>query len=35
MKVILAKTSGFCMGVKNAMEMVLRAIHENHSNIYT
>ncbi len=35
MKVILAKTSGFCMGVKNAMEMVLRAIHENHTNIYT
>ncbi|MFZ2089436.1 MAG: 4-hydroxy-3-methylbut-2-enyl diphosphate reductase [Desulfobaccales bacterium] len=35
MKVILAKTSGFCMGVKNAMEMVLRAIHENHSKIYT
>ena len=35
MKVILAKTSGFCMGVKNAMEMVLRAIHENHAKIYT
>jgi (E)-4-hydroxy-3-methyl-but-2-enyl pyrophosphate reductase len=35
MKVILAKTSGFCMGVKNAMELVLRAIHENHTNIYT
>ncbi|MGQ9689350.1 MAG: 4-hydroxy-3-methylbut-2-enyl diphosphate reductase [Desulfobaccales bacterium] len=35
MKVILAKTAGFCMGVKNAMEMVLRAIHENHTNIYT
>ncbi len=35
MKVILAKTSGFCMGVKNAMEMVLKAIHENHTNIYT
>uniref|UniRef100_A0A7C3ZCW5 4-hydroxy-3-methylbut-2-enyl diphosphate reductase n=1 Tax=Desulfobacca acetoxidans TaxID=60893 RepID=A0A7C3ZCW5_9BACT len=35
MKVVLAKTSGFCMGVKNAMEMVLRAIHENHANIYT
>jgi (E)-4-hydroxy-3-methyl-but-2-enyl pyrophosphate reductase len=35
MKVILAKTSGFCMGVKNAMELVLRAIHENPTNIYT
>jgi (E)-4-hydroxy-3-methyl-but-2-enyl pyrophosphate reductase len=35
MKVVLAKTSGFCMGVKNAMEMVLKAIHENHANIYT
>ncbi len=35
MKVVLAKTSGFCMGVKNAMEMVLRAIHENHAKIYT
>jgi (E)-4-hydroxy-3-methyl-but-2-enyl pyrophosphate reductase len=23
------------MGVKNAMELVLRAIHENHANIYT
>ena len=35
MKVVLAKTAGFCMGVKNAMEMVLKAIHENHANIYT
>jgi len=35
MKVVLAKTAGFCMGVKNAMEMVLKAIHENHVNIYT
>jgi (E)-4-hydroxy-3-methyl-but-2-enyl pyrophosphate reductase len=35
MKVVLAKTSGFCMGVKNAMEMVLRAIQENHAHIYT
>jgi (E)-4-hydroxy-3-methyl-but-2-enyl pyrophosphate reductase len=35
MKVVLAKTSGFCMGVKNAMELVLKAIHENHTNIYT
>jgi 4-hydroxy-3-methylbut-2-enyl diphosphate reductase len=35
MKVVLAKTAGFCMGVKNAMEMVLEAIHENHVNIYT
>ena len=35
MKVVLAKTAGFCMGVKNAMEMVLKAIHENHVRIYT
>jgi len=35
MRVVLAKTAGFCMGVKNAMEMVLKAIHENHTNIYT
>ena len=35
MKVVLAKTAGFCMGVKNAMEMVLKAIHENHVKIYT
>jgi (E)-4-hydroxy-3-methyl-but-2-enyl pyrophosphate reductase len=35
MKVILAKTSGFCMGVKNAMELVLQAINENQPQIYT
>jgi len=35
MKVVLAKTAGFCMGVKRALEVVLKAIHENHAKIYT
>ena len=29
MKVILAKTAGFCMGVKRALELVLKAINQN------
>lgn len=35
MKVILAKTSGFCMGVKRALELVLQAINQNQGEIYT
>ena len=35
MKVILARTSGFCMGVKRALELVLKAIDQNHNRIYT
>lgn len=35
MKVILAKTAGFCMGVKRAMELVLKAIHSKPGKIYT
>jgi len=35
MKVILAKTAGFCMGVKRALEVVLKAINEDHGKIYT
>jgi len=35
MKVVLAKTAGFCMGVKRALELVLKAIQENHARIYT
>jgi len=35
MKVVLAKTAGFCMGVKRALELVLKAIRENHTRIYT
>lgn len=35
MKVILARTAGFCMGVKRALEMVLKAINENQTEIYT
>ncbi len=35
MKVELARTAGFCMGVKRAMEMVLKAINENKVKIYT
>jgi (E)-4-hydroxy-3-methyl-but-2-enyl pyrophosphate reductase len=34
-KVILARTAGFCMGVKRAMELVLRAINQNPGKIYT
>jgi 4-hydroxy-3-methylbut-2-enyl diphosphate reductase len=35
MKVILARTAGFCMGVKRALELVLKAINENQTEIYT
>ncbi len=35
MKVVLAPTAGFCFGVKRALEMVLKAINENQSKIYT
>ena len=35
MKVILARTAGFCMGVKRAMEMVLNALSQEHEKIYT
>ena len=35
MKVVLAKTAGFCMGVKRALELVLKAINEGQVKIYT
>jgi (E)-4-hydroxy-3-methyl-but-2-enyl pyrophosphate reductase len=35
MKVVLAKTAGFCMGVKRALELVLKAINEGQGKIYT
>ena len=35
MKVVLARTAGFCIGVKRALEMVLKAINENQPQIYT
>ena len=35
MKVVLASTAGFCIGVKRALEMVLKAINENQPKIYT
>lgn len=35
MKVVLASTAGFCIGVKRALEMVLKAINENQPTIYT
>ncbi|MEW6387611.1 MAG: 4-hydroxy-3-methylbut-2-enyl diphosphate reductase [Thermodesulfobacteriota bacterium] len=35
MKVVLARTAGFCMGVKRALEMVLKAINQNQGKIYT
>ena len=34
-KVVLAETAGFCIGVKRALEMVLKAINENQPKIYT
>jgi (E)-4-hydroxy-3-methyl-but-2-enyl pyrophosphate reductase len=34
-KVVLASTAGFCIGVKRALEMVLKAINENQTKIYT
>jgi len=35
MKIILARTSGFCMGVRRAVEMVLDAPRKHRSPIYT
>ena len=35
MKIIMARTAGFCMGVKRAMELVLRAINQKAGKIYT
>ena len=35
MEVILAKTAGFCVGVKRALELVMKAINENQKDIYT
>ena len=35
MKVRLAKTAGFCMGVRRAMEIVLEAAHRHQDPIYT
>ena len=35
MKVVLASTAGFCIGVRRALEMVLKAINENQPKIYT
>ncbi len=35
MKVVLAHTAGFCIGVKRALELVLKAINENQAKIYT
>jgi len=34
-KVVLAHTAGFCIGVKRALELVLKAINENQTKIYT
>jgi 4-hydroxy-3-methylbut-2-enyl diphosphate reductase len=35
MKIILAKTSGFCMGVRRAVETALDAPHQHHQPIHT
>lgn len=35
MKIILAKSSGFCMGVRRAMEMALDAVHNRAGPIYS
>src|SRR5512143_2874397 len=35
MKVVLARTAGFCIGVKRALELVLKAINEHQTKIYT
>ncbi len=35
MRVVLASTAGFCIGVKRALEMVLKAIDQNRGKIYT
>jgi (E)-4-hydroxy-3-methyl-but-2-enyl pyrophosphate reductase len=34
-KVVLAGTAGFCIGVRRALELVLKAINENQTKIYT
>jgi 4-hydroxy-3-methylbut-2-enyl diphosphate reductase len=34
-KVVLARTAGFCIGVKRALELVLKAINENQTKIFT
>jgi (E)-4-hydroxy-3-methyl-but-2-enyl pyrophosphate reductase len=34
-KVVLAGTAGFCIGVKRALELVLKAINEHQTKIYT
>jgi len=35
MKVVQARTAGFCIGVKRALDMVLKAINESQTKIYT
>jgi (E)-4-hydroxy-3-methyl-but-2-enyl pyrophosphate reductase len=35
LKVVLAETAGFCIGVKRALELVLKAINEKQTKIYT
>ncbi|MDP7076841.1 MAG: 4-hydroxy-3-methylbut-2-enyl diphosphate reductase, partial [Desulfobacterales bacterium] len=35
MKIFLAKTAGFCMGVRRAVEMVLEAPNEHAQPIFT
>jgi len=35
MKILLAKTAGFCMGVRRAVEMALDAPHKHENPIYT
>ncbi|MFC1853761.1 4-hydroxy-3-methylbut-2-enyl diphosphate reductase, partial [candidate division CSSED10-310 bacterium] len=35
MKITVARTAGFCMGVKRAIEMALEAAQKNHLPIYT
>jgi len=35
MKILIAKTSGFCMGVRRAVEMVLDAPDQNTNPIFT
>jgi (E)-4-hydroxy-3-methyl-but-2-enyl pyrophosphate reductase len=34
-RVVLASTAGFCIGVRRALEMVLKAINESQTKIYT
>ncbi len=35
MKIIVAKTAGFCWGVSRAIDLVMKAANEGHSPIYT